>query len=284
MKIKIIKTEALYLTIIKDKPANKLEWFCQEVIEPFDLMFKTIGMPKDPNLLNYLSLDYLKKDMKGLDVLEQVNSKVESEIDILAKRFVESGFNLPEELLIAVILGDSDKLKASGGYTGFGGVPGYIQVIVPADTLDVNKALACLVHEFHHNVLFNNVTWPFMNVTVSQYLALEGLAESFVHEVYGQSYIGPWVTTSTIESIEKAKKIIGKNLDVEGFMNARKYIFGDHPMLSEEERIGLPYCAGYATGYYAIQAYQSNNGKHVIETTKDFVNGKDIVKESGYFE
>lgn len=31
-----------------------------------------------------------------------------------------------------------------------------------------------------------------MNVTVSKYLAIEGMAESFAAELYGKDLIGPW--------------------------------------------------------------------------------------------
>lgn len=82
-----------------------------------------------------------------------------------------------------------------------------------------------------------------MNVTLSQYLAVEGMAESFASALYGEDFIGPWVTGVTGADLEKTREIIGKNLDVAGFMEVRKYIFGDHPMISKAKRLVSPIVA-----------------------------------------
>jgi uncharacterized protein YjaZ len=122
-----------------------------------------------------------------------------------------------------------------------------------------------------------------MNVTLGQYLAVEGMAESFASALYGEDFIGPWVMGVEGEDLEKTRKIIGKKLDVAGFMEVRKYIFGDHPMIPESEALGIPFCGGYAAGYHAIQAYLCKTGKTIAEVTKDFIDGEEIVKQSGYF-
>lgn len=49
--------------------------------------------------------------------------------------------------------------------------------------------------------------------------------------------------------LEKTREIIGEKLDIAGFMEVRKYIFGDHPMILESEALGIPYCGGYAVDY-----------------------------------
>ena len=91
------------------------------------------------------------------------------------------------------------------------------------------------------------------------------------------------VTNVTGAELEKSRNIIGQNLDITGFMEVRKYIFGDHPMVPEGEALGIPHCGGYAVGYHAVQAYLRKTGKTVAEATQAFINDEDIVKQSEYF-
>lgn len=122
-----------------------------------------------------------------------------------------------------------------------------------------------------------------MNVTLSQYLAVEGMAESFASSLYGKDFVGPWVTGVTSRGVKTSRKIIGKSLEVAGFMQVRNYIFGKHPMIPGSETFGIPYCGGYAVGYHAIQAYLRKTGRTIAETTKAFIDGEDVIKQSGYF-
>ncbi|HAE43427.1 MAG TPA: hypothetical protein DCG34_11025 [Clostridiales bacterium] len=52
-----------------------------------------------------------------------------------------------------------------------------------------------------------------------------------------------------------------------------------------EEMLTLPESerGGYSAGYHAIQAYLQNTGKTIAEGTKAFIDGEDIIKQSGYF-
>jgi uncharacterized protein YjaZ len=120
------------------------------------------------------------------------------------------------------------------------------------------------------------------DVTVGKYLAVEGLAESFAASMFGEEFVGPWVTGVQGEDLERSRKIISKALDVKGFMEVRKYIFGKHPMMPEAEDLGIPYCGGYAVGYHAVQAYLRNTGTSVEKAT--ILDGDEIMKSSGYFE
>jgi uncharacterized protein YjaZ len=66
---------------------------------------------------------------------------------------------------------------------------------------------AAIAHEFHHNVLFYNAEWNFINeVSVERYIAVEGLAESFAASLYGEEYIGSWVTNVKGRNLEKSLK------------------------------------------------------------------------------
>ena len=155
--------------------------------------------------------------------------------------------------------------------------------MIAPNEYNLPRLASCVAHEFHHNVLFYNVQWNFMNVSLSQYLAVEGLAESLAAELYGEEFNGPWVADINEADLRKASGVLGQNLDTKGFMEVRKYMYGDHPMVPEGQTLGIPYCAGYAVGYHAVQAYLRKASKKVSEATKAFIDGEDIVKLSGYF-
>ncbi|GGJ44982.1 hypothetical protein GCM10007111_03730 [Virgibacillus kapii] len=82
--------------------------------------------------------------------------------------------------------------------------------------------------------------------------------------------------------METARRIISKSLDVRGFMEVRKYIFGEHPMMPETQDFGMPFCGGYAVGYHAVQAYLRKPGISIEKAT--ITDGDEIIKASGYFE
>lgn len=120
------------------------------------------------------------------------------------------------------------------------------------------------------------------DVTVGKYLAVEGLAESFAASMFGEEYIGPWVTGVQGSDLETAKRIISTSLDVKGFMEVRKYIYGKHPMMPETQDFGMPFAGGDAIGYHATQAYLRKTGISIEKAT--VIDGDEIMKASGYFE
>lgn len=286
MKINIIDTCKLYNEMLS-LPNNEREaFFDEKFLQPFAPMFELTRMPRKPEALCCLALsgkDDATKDMLKQLIVANAWSEAKKAIELAMRDLQKVGIKIPEEITVGIFLGDSIKLAQSEGYTGAGSIPGYIQIIIAPNSQNIKKLPACIVHEFHHNVLFFNVKWNFMNVTLSQYLAVEGMAESFASELYGEGFIGPWVTGVKRSDLEKARGIIGNNLDVEGFMEVRKYIYGDHPMISESETLGIPYCGGYSVGYHSIQAYLRKTGKTIAEVTKAFIDGEDIIKQSGYF-
>ncbi|CDQ40018.1 hypothetical protein BN990_02336 [Virgibacillus salexigens] len=164
-----------------------------------------------------------------------------------------------------------------------GSIPGYILIMIDPNEKNLPKLNACIAHEFHHNVLFHNTNWNFMtDITVGRYLAIEGLAESFAASMFGEEHIGPWVTGVQGADLETARRIISKSLDVRGFMEVRKYIFGEHPMMPETQDFGMPFCGGYAVGYHAVQAYLRKPGISIEKAT--ITDGDEIIKASGYIE
>lgn len=282
MKIKVLKTNDYYNELVTMKENLRESYFVNMCLTPFDEMYHQMHMPKSLN--GFKALKGLDEDiqssvhlMENYDVWQDVEKKLYDAIKLF------EDFKLPDELTVGILLGDEQMLSQSGGYTGIGSIPGYIQLIIAPDDYNIPRLSSCAIHELHHNILFANTDWSFADVSVSQYLAVEGLAESLVNELYGYDYVGPWVSDVDEASLQEGKAIVGDNLDVSGFMNVRKYIFGDHPMLNDDEKTGLCYCCGYALGYHAVQMYMKKHHKTVIEATKDFITGQDIIKLSSYF-
>ncbi len=286
MKINILDTRKLYTEMFSLPENARSAFFDEKFLQPFAPMFERTRMPRNPEALSCLALsgaDDTAKDMLNQLIAVNAWDEAQKAIDFAAENLQKAGIEMPEEIILGIFLGDPVRLAQSEGYTGAGSMPGYIQIMIAPNTQNLPKLPACIAHEFHHNVLFSNVTWNFMNVTLSQYLAVEGMAESFASALYGENFIGPWVTGVKGAELEKARDIIGKNLDVAGFMEVRKYIFGDHPMIPKSEELGIPYCGGYSVGYHATQAYLRKTGKTIAEVTKAFLDGEDIAKQSNYF-
>ena len=202
-------------------------------------------MPRTPEAMGCIEL--FGRDSKMLEMLERLEkagawNNAKMTIEAAVERFEKACIPLPEKVVVGIFLGNPEYLAMVEGYTGMGSIPGYIQIMIDPNEKNLPKLNACIAHEFHHNVLFHNAKWNFMTeVTVGKYLAVEGLAESFAASMFGEEYIGPWVTGVQGADLEIARKIISKSLDVKGFMEVRKYIYGKHPMMPETQDFGVPF-------------------------------------------
>ena len=96
----------------------------------------------------------------------------------------------------------------------------------------------------------------------------EGLAENFATTVFGEELLGPWVTKTDMELMPLIKEIIYDGLEVTGFDNITSYLYGDEmARIQHFLEVGLPYCAGYATGYYLIKYYLEKTGVPIEKAT-----------------
>ncbi|CAG0936543.1 hypothetical protein TFLX_05424 [Thermoflexales bacterium] len=179
-------------------------------------------------------------------------------------------------IVFGLLLADMSATPQAHGYTGFGGIPGWIMTVYDLpDEYNLARIEAATVHELHHNIL--GVVQPrnMLTVTVGEYMIMEGLAESFSAELYGADKVGPWVTEFDDALLAQTKETFRPGLNVSGFNEVRRYIFGD-------PGAGLPLYAGYAIGYRVVQAYLARTGQRVPETT--FVPAHEIITASGFFE
>lgn len=201
------------------------------------------------------------------------------------KAFAPFAEKLPQQPITAALLvGDLSANPLDRGYTGFGGVPGWVMTIyAAANDYTLPRLKGTTVHELNHNVRSVVAPINFMQVTLGYYMVMEGLAEAFAAELYGDDLIGYYVTDFDEAQIAHAKAVIGGALDVRGFNAVRGYIFGD--ALADAygfPKAGVPPYAGYAIGYRVVQQFKQRMGKTAAEAT--FLPAEQIIAESGYFE
>lgn len=201
-----------------------------------------------------------------------------------ASAIAATGYQAPIEALhFGLFLLEADPKMAAlmQGYTGFGGLPGYVMVNLWPDDRNLPKLGACVAHEFNHQVRLCVEPWR-MDISVAEYIVLEGLAESFAAELYGPEAIGPWVTEVQGRNLEAARQVVGQALDVRGFNEVQAYMVGDEVMATfGAPPRGIPTHAGYAVGYHVVQAYLRKTGKSAAEAT--LVPSGEVVRVADYF-
>ncbi len=182
-----------------------------------------------------------------------------------------------------LLLTDPAKAEPSNrGYTGFQ-FPGHVVGIfdTPND-YNLPRLPGLVAHELHHIVRLGLFPWTFQQpYSVADYVVLEGMAESFAAQLYGEGVVGYYVTDIDAAGLEQARAVVRGALELRG--DVRSYIFGDH--FAEKwnfPKVGMPPFGGYAVGYHIVQAYLKRTGKTVEEAT--FIASDEIVAESGYFE
>lgn len=226
--------------------------------------------------------------LAALDRLEAAGAEesMREALERSGRAFTDAGRTLPLDRvagsLILVDPSNSYVMDLMHGYTGNGSIPGNVIVSVWPSDYTLPRIGPATAHEFHHNVRLSLVPWS-MDISVGEYIVLEGLAESFAAALYGHELVGPWVTSLTPEEQARCKQIIGGALDVRGFRNVSPYMFGDPAAsFSGYEPLGLPFAAGYTIGFQVVQAYLRRTGRTIVEAT--YASAEEIVGGSGYFE
>jgi uncharacterized protein YjaZ len=181
-----------------------------------------------------------------------------------------------------LLLTDPAKAEPSNkGYTGFQFPGGVVSIFDTPNDYNLSRLPGLVVHELHHIVRLSLFPWTFQQpYGVADYIVLEGMAESFAAQLYGEQVVGYYVTDIHEDDLTTAKRVVRDGLDASG--DIRGYIFGDH--LAERSgfaKIGMPPFGGYAVGYHVMQAFLRRTGQTVEEAT--FVPAAEIVAESGYF-
>lgn len=282
MKIIIENTIEQYEKLFSME-AEREAHFRFTMMKPFEKMWNTINVPLEAKELNgydvsmathmlgYLHVSETERgkkaleDFKKIQALETAHDTLRNCMDFIKDSKLKIN---AEELRFGLYIADPEKLKLQKGYCGFGGIPGFIHVTIYPNSYNITKLPAVIAHEFHHNIRFSHFNWDYGNVTVSDYLIIEGLAESFAKELYGDELLGPWITSFDEEDLNYSLEVFKDALYVKGFGEVSSYMFGD--LFAKEQGyqpVGLSPFAGYAVGYKIVQSFMKNNHIGIKEAT-----------------
>ncbi|WP_424924760.1 DUF2268 domain-containing protein [Bacillus safensis] len=296
MKIIIENTIDQYEKLFSTKH-NQEHFFRYTMMKPFKKMWNMINVPlkaKQQNgydvimatkMLGYLDVTDTQTGQQALKKLQEIQAlqtaymTLNHCMDFIKKHNLQIN---ADELRFGLYIADPKKLELQKGYCGFGGIPGFIQISLYPNSYNIPRIPALIAHEFHHNIRFSHFEWDYGNVTVGDYLIIEGLAESFAKELYGKQVLGPWVTSFDKEELDYSKEVMKEALHMKGFGEVSSYMFGD--TIAKEQGfqpVGLSPFAGYAVGYQAVQSFMRINKVGIEEAT--LLGTEEILKNCGLF-
>ncbi|MFD2114271.1 DUF2268 domain-containing protein [Paenibacillus yanchengensis] len=285
MQITVLRSDHIYRKVAQASATEKVELFRNEMLAPFMKKWQIQQIPfkaDEPQGFDVLMLNSMMNRSP-----EQITEEIEREIALISsdsfwlsceqavknslQLFIEQGINLPvSDYLFTIQLGNpaSPVLMLSEGYSGDGGIPGYIWCTIVPNDYTIARVKAALAHECNHNVRYQFIRWDH-TVTLGELIVSEGLAENFATSLYGKQLLGPWVAKTSAETLNKhIKPVLKEKLYVTGLDHITPYLYGDEiAKLQNYEPVDLPYCAGYACGYYLIQYYLQKTGKTIVEAT-----------------
>ncbi len=161
--------------------------------------------------------------------------------------------------------------------------PWFIGQFWEPDEANLYRLPGLVAHEMHH--LIRNRVFPWgPQISVADYIVVEGTAESFATAVFGEDKLSQFISEFDPGEMETARRLIGGAIDATGFDVIRGYIFGDALAESSGFRPvgGMPTFGGYAVGYEVVQAFLKRSGKSNEEAT--FLPAWEIVRGSGVFD
>ncbi|MFB4328263.1 MULTISPECIES: DUF2268 domain-containing protein [Paenibacillus] len=285
MNIRTLRSDHIYQKVAQASPEEKLELFRNEMMAPFMKQWQIQQIP------------FRAEEANGFDVItfnsimhrspDQITAQISHEVDLISsdpfwlecehavrkslQLFMEHDINLPvSEYLFTIQLGnpESRALTINDGYSGFGGIPGYIWGTILPNAYTIPRMKAALAHECNHNVRYQFIQWDH-TVHLGELIVSEGLAENYATFMFGEELLGPWVTrTDAVTLNRRIKPVLKEQLQLTGFDNIAPYLYGDEiAKLQNFKPVNMPYSAGYACGYYLIQYYLRKTGRTIFEAT-----------------
>lgn len=285
INITMLRSDQVYNRIMLAPHDGKQELYRTEILGPFRGKWDIQQIPfraKTPGGFDVLTLNDAMY-LPPLDIDESAAPQVEA---ISSDRFWEDceqtvrdslaafgrqGIELPvRNYVCTVLLGNpkSEILRLNEGYTGDGGIPGYILTALTPNAYTLPRIRVALAHECNHNVRYQFVRWD-RNVTLGELIVSEGLAENFAVERCGEEWLGPWVGKTDGKTLsEIVKPALKQVLNVTGWERIAPLLYGDEiASLQGFAPAGLPYGAGYACGYHLIRHYLRKTGESVEQAT-----------------
>lgn len=300
MILKTIRSDSVYQKMMEAPAEKRNDIYRYELMQPFKGKWDVYHIPLKASVENGYDIIMASK-MLGLLPPVQVDETQKEAITMLSDDklwqrckdsiekslacFTERGIELPvEEYNFSVMLAnpESPYTILCDGYSGDGGIPGYIMGWITPNEYTIGRLPVALAHETNHNVRFQFEKWH-DDITLGEMIVCEGLAENFATYLYGEEKVGPWVSKTDIETLnDYVKPIIKDGLQVQGLENLNAYLYGDElAKMQNYFPVGLPYCAGYACGYHLIKYYLKKSGKDIIEAT--LISAAEILEESQGF-
>ncbi|GCF92542.1 hypothetical protein NRIC_04330 [Enterococcus florum] len=299
INLKIIDSLSFYKRCIKQGCTE--DEFRYALMKPVETMWKYLNAPLQATIPGGYDVVMASEMLgiwtprKSVDLIEPhitnleatgIFSKASDVIREGVQRFAAIGYQIPlTEIVLNILLGDSENgiLMASQGYSGFAGIPGYIVLLVVPNAFNQTRLESALAHEFNHNVRFSYQPFHHGDITVEEYLVIEGLAEVFAEELFGIEKRGPWVQDYDQEEMAYTIEVMKDGRSAKGFDQVSAYMYGDEVAREQGYHpVGLSRNAGYTIGYHLVKAYLRNTG-HTIEQAT-LTPSEVIVKESKLFE
>ncbi|AIQ21299.1 Zn-dependent protease [Paenibacillus sp. FSL H7-0357] len=285
MNIKSLRSDIIYRKVAQAPQEEKVELFRQEMLAPFMKKWEIQHIPfkaEESNGFDVITLNNIMNISPN-----QITNELSTEISLISSDsfwsecenavkkslhlFTEHGVSLSvADYLFTIQLGnpESPSLMLSEGYSGDGGIPGYILCTLVPNEYTITRMKAALAHECNHNVRYQFIQWDH-TVTLGELIVSEGLAENFATSIFGEDLLGPWVSKTNPETLNKhIKPVLKEQLQLTGFDEIAPYLYGDEiAKLQNYDPVNMPYSAGYACGYYLIKYYLDKAGKTIFEAT-----------------
>lgn len=286
MKIECINSGSIYVKIMKACGEEKENIYRYGLMKPFEKKWACYQVPICAKIAGGYDV-IMASEMLGILPPRCIDDTYDTEIKFLHQErlwkacqesmerslmyFVELGIELIiDTYLYTIVLANPDSVytKLSDGYCGEGGIPGYITLSILPNSFTLDRLPAAMAHECNHNVRFQHVRWR-NDVTLAEMMITEGLAENFAVTLYGMENMGPWVSKVSVKELrEYIIPIIREGLDVKGLDNITAYLYGDDIALQQGYiPVGLPFCAGYACGFYMVRYYLEKTGENIAVAT-----------------
>ncbi|MBD8498429.1 DUF2268 domain-containing protein [Paenibacillus arenosi] len=297
MNIQWIDTMTQYQEIYQLPMEKRRDYFRYKMMGPFEDMWSTIQVPLKPateggydvvmacEMMGILALNEDERGLAAVDMIKasQAEQTLQRSLQECVRYAEQAELRVAREKLIAgMYFGNPEKLKPHNGYSGFGGIPGYIQLYIYPNEYNLKRLPALIAHEFHHNIRFSYFNWSHGDVTLGEYMIIEGLAESFAAAMYGEELIGPWVTSLDEDDLAYSIEVMRTVLGNKGFDGISGYMFGDEVAKAQGYTpVGMSYGAGYAVGYHIVQSFLKRNNVSIVEAT--LMKEEDIIQGSGVF-
>lgn len=297
--VKIIDTLSYYEACLQGQKDENT--FRYELMQPFEEMWRYLSVPLMPKTSGGYDV-LMASEMMGIWTPRKRRELIETKVSPLkdtnifgecrqvieksAQLFTDIGYQIPiEDFVVNILLGDPENsvLMASEGYSGFGGIPGYILLIVVPNEFNRTRLKSALAHEFNHNIRFTYEPFNHGDVSVEDYLVIEGLAEVFAETLYGIEHRGPWVQDYDQEELDYTIEVMKGGRNARGFDQVSAYMYGDEvARVQGYQPVGLSRNAGYTIGYHLIKNYLKNTGKTIAEAT--LTPSRKLVQESRIFD